>query len=87
MSRSDAVRALAQEAAAGRRYDLVLVDPPYRMLADLMPRLQRHLPAVLAPDGLLVVESDARDEPALEGLAVRTSRRYGSARLTLFEHE
>ena len=87
VTRSDAVRALAQEAAAGRRYDLVLVDPPYRMLADLMPRLQRHLPAVLAPDGLLVVESDAREEPLVEGLAVRTSRRYGSARLTLFEHE
>jgi len=86
VTRSDAVRALAQEAAAGRRYDLVLVDPPYRMLADLMPRLQRHLPAVLAPDGLLVVESDAREEPLVEGLAVRTSRRYGSARLTLFEH-
>ena len=84
--RGDAVRALAQEAAAGRRYDLVLVDPPYRMLADLMPRLQRHLAAVLAPDGLLVVESDAREEPLVEGLAVRTSRRYGSARLSLFEH-
>ncbi len=87
VTRSDAVRALAQEAAAGRRYDLVLVDPPYRMLADLMPRLQRHLTAVLAPDGVVVVESAARDEPLLEGLAVRTSRRYGSARLTLFEHE
>ena len=48
VTRGDAVRALAQEAAAGRRYDLVLVDPPYRMLADLMPRLQRHLAAVLA---------------------------------------
>ena len=86
VTRSDAVRALAQEAAVGRRYDLVLVDPPYRMLADLMPRLQRHLAAVLAPDGLVVVESDARDEPLVEGLALRTSRRYGSARLTLFEH-
>lgn len=86
VSRSDVVRALAGEAAAGRRYDLVLVDPPYRMLADLRPRLQRHLAAVLAPDGLLVLESDARDEPELEGLEIRTSRRYGSARLTLFEH-
>jgi 16S rRNA (guanine966-N2)-methyltransferase len=87
VTRSDAVRAVAQEAAAGRSYDLVLVDPPYRMLADLIPRLQRHLAAVLAPDGLLVVESDAREEPALEGLELRTSRRYGSARLTLFGHE
>jgi hypothetical protein len=32
-----------------------------------------------------VVETGARTEPALP-LPIRTSRRYGSARLTLFEH-
>jgi 16S rRNA (guanine(966)-N(2))-methyltransferase RsmD len=83
--RRDAVQALAAESAAGRNYDLVLVDPPYAMFADLQPKLARYLPAILAPDGLLVVETDARLEPELP-LAVRTSRRYGSARLTLFEH-
>jgi len=30
--REDAARKLAADAAAGRRYDLVLIDPPYRML-------------------------------------------------------
>ena len=47
--------------AAGRKYDLVLVDPPYDMYPDLEPKLARYLPAVLAPDGLLVVETDVRD--------------------------
>ena len=84
--RTDAVRALAAEAAAGRRYDLVLVDPPYAMFADLQPQLARYLPSILAPDGLLVVETDTRVEPELPPLALRTSRRYGAARLTLFEH-
>jgi 16S rRNA (guanine(966)-N(2))-methyltransferase RsmD len=84
--RRDAVQALAAEAAAGRKYDLVLVDPPYVMFADLQPQLARYLPTVLADDGLLVVETDARVEPELP-LAERTSRRYGAARLTLFEHE
>ena len=28
---------------------------------------------------------NAKAEPVLEGLGTRTSRRYGSARLTLFE--
>jgi 16S rRNA (guanine966-N2)-methyltransferase len=83
--RSDAVRALAGEAAAGRRYDLVLVDPPYEMFRDLQPALARILPRVLADDGLLVVETDARVDPELP-LELRTSRRYGRARLTLFEH-
>ena len=66
-------------------YDLVLVDPPYEAWAELEPRLAEHLPRVLAPDGLLVVETGARTDPALP-LPIRTSRRYGSARLTLFEH-
>jgi 16S rRNA (guanine966-N2)-methyltransferase len=81
----DAVRALQGEAQAGRRYDLVLVDPPYEMYPDLQPALARTLPRVLADDGLLVVETDARAEPELP-LALRTSRKYGRARLTLFQH-
>jgi 16S rRNA G966 N2-methylase RsmD len=84
MVREDSIRKLAADAAAGRRYDLVLIDPPYRMLAGILPSLASHLPAVLAADGLAVVESDARDEPELP-LAQRTSRRYGSVRVTLFE--
>jgi 16S rRNA (guanine966-N2)-methyltransferase len=76
----DALRALAAERAT---YDLVLCDPPYEdePSAELAP----HLARVLAPNGLLVYETAARVEPAVDGLHVRTSRRYGSARLTLFE--
>lgn len=84
--RRDALQALASEAGSGRIYDLVLVDPPYEMFADLQPQLARYLPSLLAPDGLLVVETAARIEPDLPPLAARTSRRYGAARLTLFEH-
>ena len=82
--RSDVRRALAAESAAGRRYDLVLVDPPYRMFDSLQPTLAVYLPALLAEDGLVVVETDKRTEPQLP-LEQRTSRTYGSARLTLFE--
>jgi 16S rRNA (guanine966-N2)-methyltransferase len=82
----DAIQVLAEEAGAGRRYDLVLVDPPYRMFSDVQTGLATYLPTVLAEHGLAVVETHAREEPELP-LSVRTSRRYGSARLTLFEHE
>jgi 16S rRNA (guanine966-N2)-methyltransferase len=72
--------------ASGRgSYDLILVDPPYELVESLQMRLSLYLPALLEPDGLLVFETSARDEPELP-LAKRTSRRYGSARLTLFEH-
>ena len=81
--RDDAARRLAADATVGRRYDLVLIDPPYRMLASFLPMLGLYLPQVVAPHGLVVVESDAREEPKLP-LPKRTSRRYGSARVTLF---
>jgi 16S rRNA (guanine(966)-N(2))-methyltransferase RsmD len=41
--RRDAVTGLGQEAGAGRKYDLVLADPPYTM-TDYQP-LSRHLSA------------------------------------------
>jgi 16S rRNA (guanine966-N2)-methyltransferase len=81
----DALTALRADARADTRYDLVLVDPPYRRFSSLQNVLIEHLPKILAPDGLLLVETAAADEPELP-LATRTSRRYGSARLTLFEY-
>lgn len=84
--RQDARRALIDEAAAGRRYDLVLIDPPYETFPVHEALLESHLPAILAEDGLAVVETAARIRPRLSCLHERTSRRYGAARLTLFEH-
>jgi 16S rRNA (guanine966-N2)-methyltransferase len=82
--RDDAVRALGSEAAAGRKYDLVLVDPPYDEYDRFAPALARFLPLVLAEGGLVVLETSARTEPELP-LALRTSRRYGNVRVSLFE--
>src|SRR5215831_11667814 len=73
-------------ATERRLYDLVLVDPPYELVESLQVRLAPYLTEILSPDGLLVFETAARVEPDL-ALPQRTSRRYGSARLTLFGHE
>jgi len=73
----DVFRAVAQES---RTYDLILCDAPYDVDATRLP-----FSRLLAPDGLLVYESSGRGEPPeVDGLAQRTSRKYGSARLTLF---
>jgi 16S rRNA (guanine966-N2)-methyltransferase len=84
--RQDAVTALATEAGSHRKYDLVLVDPPYEMYPDVQPQLARYLPALLAADGLVVVETDARVEPELP-LTLRTSRMYVQERITIYEAE
>jgi 16S rRNA (guanine966-N2)-methyltransferase len=82
----DALTALRADARQGARYDLVLLDPPYRRFSSLQKAMIRHLPEILAPDGTLLVETAAEEEPDLP-LAKRTTRRYGSARLTLFDAE
>ena len=82
----DALTALRADARAGTRYDLVLLDPPYRRFSSLQNAMISHLPEILAPGGTLLVETAADEEPELP-LPKRTTRRYGAARLTLFDAE
>ena len=77
---SDVMRFVAADT---RTYDLVFCDPPYDDYPAVEPTLARYVPRLLAEDGLLVLETAAKTEPQLP-LEQRTSRRYGSARITLF---
>ena len=83
--RADATAFLRTARAQQRHYDLVFLDPPYRLAAGLGPGLSSALPEVLAPGGRVVTESDRRLPLTLD-LDLITERRYGSARITLFEH-
>ncbi len=79
----DVVGALREERSRGRRYELVLVDAPYDEWARYSGPLGALLPLVLEEGGLVVVETAARVEPELP-LDLVTTRRYGSARVTVF---
>jgi 16S rRNA (guanine966-N2)-methyltransferase len=79
----DAVAALREERERDRRFDLVLADPPYEEWGRYEKSLAELVPAVLADDGLVVVETAERIEPALR-LDLVTARRYGSARISVF---
>ncbi|HET9436689.1 MAG TPA: 16S rRNA (guanine(966)-N(2))-methyltransferase RsmD [Gaiellaceae bacterium] len=79
----DVAAALRDLRGHGRRFDLVLVDPPYGEWERQADPLAELVPAVLADDGIVVVETDERVEPALP-LDPVTTRRYGSARITVF---
>jgi 16S rRNA (guanine966-N2)-methyltransferase len=77
---SDVIRTVLGQR---RTYDLVLCDPPYDFDHA---RISPHLARLLTENGLLVYESSGRaDPPEVPGLEQRTSRKYGSARLTLYD--
>jgi 16S rRNA (guanine966-N2)-methyltransferase len=79
----DALAVLREEGRAGRVWDLILADPPYDAYRTIASELAALVPAVLSDDGILLLETSARDEPELD-LQTVVSRRYGSARITLF---
>jgi 16S rRNA (guanine966-N2)-methyltransferase len=81
----DALAALRAARRAGETYDLVFVDPPYGQARELGRGLSALLPALLAPDARVVVESDRR-APAELPLEVAQQRRYGDTTITIHRH-
>lgn len=80
--RGDAATFLRNARTAGRDYDLVLLDPPYRQVGGLASELSEILPAVLAPGARVVCESDRR-EPLELALPLHRERRYGDTLLRI----
>ena len=74
--RRPALAFLAAAAAQHDLYDLVFLDPPYKLASELGPRLSVALAPVLAPGARVVAECDRRTPLDLE-LALLTERRYG----------
>ena len=74
--RSDARGFLRAARRERRQYDLIFLDPPYRLAGGLGPELTAALGALLAPDGLVVAESDRR-APLERGRTLVDERRYG----------
>ncbi|HEX5146724.1 MAG TPA: 16S rRNA (guanine(966)-N(2))-methyltransferase RsmD [Conexibacter sp.] len=81
------VRAFLRGArAASREYDLVLLDPPYRLAAELGRELSPLIAAVLATGGRVVSESDRRAPLDLgPDLPLTDERRYGDTLIRTHE--
>jgi 16S rRNA (guanine966-N2)-methyltransferase len=73
---ADARAALRAARSRAETYDLVFVDPPYRLAAGLGAELSEALAGLLAPGGRVVTESDRRAPLELE-LPQTHERRYG----------
>jgi 16S rRNA (guanine966-N2)-methyltransferase len=79
----DALRFLGAASGGGAQYDLVFLDPPYRLADRLASRLSEALPAVLAPGAVAVAESDRRAPLALD-LPLHDERRYGDTLIRFY---
>lgn len=83
---SDTFAAIARLAAAGRRFDLILADPPYNLgLAEKLlgePALER----LLAEESLLVIETSDREElpKSCGNLTMLDRRIYGDTAIAFY---
>lgn len=87
--RNDAMRALKALAKRETAFDLVFLDPPYRLkiIRDLLTALQEL--RLLRDEALVVVEHDAKDryEEPIAGLRPRRRNDFGDTAITIFDYE
>jgi 16S rRNA (guanine966-N2)-methyltransferase len=82
--RQEARAFLRAAREAGHEYDLVFLDPPYRLAAELGRELSPALAALVPAGGRVVSESDRRAPLDLE-LPLRDERRYGDTLIRIHE--
>ena len=83
--REDASHGVRRLGREGRRFDLVLLDPPYGSGQDACALRALVESGVLAPRGMVVVERSRRHPlPAIAGLERIDERRYGDTVIDRF---
>jgi 16S rRNA (guanine966-N2)-methyltransferase len=83
LRRRDALRVVRDASEAGESYDLVFLDPPYRLATGLGPELATALAPILAPGARVIGESDRRTPLDLPGMSTTFERRYGDTLLRI----
>jgi 16S rRNA (guanine966-N2)-methyltransferase len=79
---ADYRKALARLGDNSDGFDLLFVDPPYRMLPDVEVALTPLLPGLLSPGGVVVIEGP-RSNRAAFGQALIFERAYGDTSVTM----
>lgn len=82
--RGEVGRALERLAERGEPFNLIFLDPPYRIAAAEVGDVLARLHSLLAPGGRVVVESGGPPQDIVRG-AKGESRRYGGTVITIFE--
>ena len=69
-------------SVAGERFDLLFVDPPYKMLTEAEVTLEPVVPLLMLEGGVVVLESGRASHPTLGAVPV-FDRVYGDTRVTM----
>jgi len=89
---TDVLTALGRLQGKAEGFDLIFADPPYansasaELLEAILP--QEQLLPLLAPDGLLLLEVEAKAENVFAdaaGLEILASRCYGTSRVEIYQ--
>lgn len=85
--RLDVARALRLLERQGARFDLVFIDPPYAGAAATATLAALGSGSLLAPDALVVVEHDTRNQPAEQhgALQLGQRRKYGQTEVSFYQ--
>ncbi len=84
LSRRDYLAFLKDAAKKQQRFDLIFVDPPYKIHRVIEAELETWLPRVAAPGGRVVIEFDSREDVILP-FRLLASKMYGDTRVRLFQ--
>jgi pantetheine-phosphate adenylyltransferase len=82
--RGDVAKVLERISGQRREFNLIFVDPPYRISAREIGGVLERLAALLAPGGRVVVESGNPHVETIDGLK-GVGRRYGGTVVTFYE--
>ncbi|MDD2426492.1 MAG: 16S rRNA (guanine(966)-N(2))-methyltransferase RsmD [Eubacteriales bacterium] len=86
----DAKRVVKKLSKEEFKFDFIYLDPPWRELNVLFDQIKTYLPALLAPSGVLVLESERKQKipaSAGDGLSLSRSCTYGASVLSFYYHE
>jgi 16S rRNA (guanine966-N2)-methyltransferase len=79
---SDYRRAAEGLRREGKAFDLLFVDPPYRILADVEVALAPLIPSLTTSEGVVVSEGPRSQHPTF-GQSLIFDRHYGDTRITM----
>ncbi len=86
--RNEAGRALKVLAKRGASFDLVFLDPPYRLksIEELVQTMETG--GLLRPGAILVIESDAADvyDHAIGGVGFDRRSVYGDTAISIYQY-